>query len=102
MVDNRGDAWEFSRGELQRYFERVTLNGMKIQEPTPALTELLDIEMPGEEVALVIGAYLADTRLMGRRFFTLLGSLALHLWDEGDVTNKSTKSSTLTCGVRPA
>ena len=67
FIENRGDAWEFSRDELQRYFERVASNCTKVQRPTPAFAELLDNEIPGEEAALAIGAYLDAARLMGRR-----------------------------------
>ena len=75
-VANQGDAWEFSRGELSRYFERAAACGAFLPEPTPALSQLIGIDAPGDNVTRMMGAYLDAARLMGRRTAELHLALA--------------------------
>ncbi len=67
FVANQGDAWEYTRGELVRYFERVAARGTMLQEATPALSKLIEVETPDDEALGLIGAYLDAARLLGRR-----------------------------------
>jgi maltose alpha-D-glucosyltransferase/alpha-amylase len=67
FVANQGDAWEYSHGELGRYFERAAARGAILQEPTPVLSKLIEVETPDDETKSMIGAYLDAARLMGRR-----------------------------------
>ncbi|MBI3758327.1 MAG: putative maltokinase, partial [Deltaproteobacteria bacterium] len=75
FVPNQGDAWEYSRGELGRYFERAATRAMP-HEPTPAFSKLIDVEAPDDDVTGMIGAYLDAARLMGRRTAELHLALA--------------------------
>jgi maltose alpha-D-glucosyltransferase / alpha-amylase len=75
-VANQSDAWEFSRGELSRYFERAAARGTILSGPTPALSQLIGIDAPGEDVTSMIGAYLDAARLIGRRTAELHLALA--------------------------
>lgn len=66
-VANQGDAWEYSRHELERYFERAAARGPCPGgiERTPV--EMLELEAPDADVSRMIGAYLDAARLLGRR-----------------------------------
>ena len=76
FVANQGDAWEYSRGELGRYFERAATRSAILQEPTPSLSKLIGVEAPDDEATRMIGAYLEAARLMGRRTAELHLALA--------------------------
>jgi maltose alpha-D-glucosyltransferase/alpha-amylase len=67
LVPNQGDAWEYTRGELVRYFERIAARGAILQKPTPALSKLIEAETPDDDAKAMIGAYLDAARLLGRR-----------------------------------
>jgi maltose alpha-D-glucosyltransferase / alpha-amylase len=75
-VANQGDAWEYSRGELSRYFERAATRDVFIAQPTPVLSDLLGVDAPDDEASRMIGAYLDAARLMGRRTAELHLALA--------------------------
>jgi len=63
-VRNQGDAWEFTRHELTRYFERAATRG---EMPADADFDPLDTGGPDAEVSRMIGAYLEAARLLGQR-----------------------------------
>src|SRR5262249_27207688 len=67
FVANQGDAWEFTRRELERYFGRAATRDPSSLQMSASLFELLDVENPDEGVAHAIGAYLDAARLMGQR-----------------------------------
>ena len=75
-VANQGDAWDYTRAELSRYFERAATRSAFVAAPTPPLSELIDIESPDDEAMRMIGAYLDAARLMGRRTAELHLALA--------------------------
>jgi len=75
-VTNQGDAWEYSRGELSRYFERAATRSTLVATAAPVLFDLTDVETPGDEASRMIGAYLDAARLMGRRTAELHLALA--------------------------
>jgi maltose alpha-D-glucosyltransferase / alpha-amylase len=67
FVPNQGDAWEFTRSELRRFFERAATRPESPPAATAPLLDLLDEEGPDPEAAHLIGAYLNAARLMGER-----------------------------------
>jgi maltose alpha-D-glucosyltransferase / alpha-amylase len=75
-VANQGDAWEYSRSELSRYFERAATRIAVVSEPTPVLAEMIRDQAPDDEATQMIGAYLEAARLMGRRTAELHLALA--------------------------
>ena len=76
-VPNQGDAWQHTLDCLNRYFEGVlTLpKGASLPPPSKALPELADAPVPNE-VAEVIGPYLASAQLLGQRTGELHRALA--------------------------
>jgi maltose alpha-D-glucosyltransferase/alpha-amylase len=67
FVHNQGDAWEYTRRELNRYFERAATRTQIILPPAKPLVELLAEESPDRAAADMIGAYLDAARLLGIR-----------------------------------
>jgi maltose alpha-D-glucosyltransferase/alpha-amylase len=67
FVPNQGDAWEFTRSELRRFFERAATRSDLPHSPQAPLLDLLDEEGPEPETGHLIGAYLNAARLMGER-----------------------------------
>jgi maltose alpha-D-glucosyltransferase/alpha-amylase len=67
FVANQGDAWEFTRSELRRYFERAATRSEPPVAPRAPLLDLLGEEGPDPEASHLIGAYLNAARLMGER-----------------------------------
>jgi maltose alpha-D-glucosyltransferase / alpha-amylase len=67
FVHNHGDAWEYTRRELNRYFERAATRTQLIAPPDKPVVELLAEEAPDRAAADMIGAYLDIARLLGRR-----------------------------------
>ncbi|HKV53727.1 MAG TPA: maltose alpha-D-glucosyltransferase [Candidatus Binataceae bacterium] len=76
FVHNHGDAWEFTRRELNRYFERAATRTQLVAPPGKPVTELLAAESPDRAAADMIGAYLEAARLLGRRTAELHLALA--------------------------
>jgi maltose alpha-D-glucosyltransferase/alpha-amylase len=67
FIANQGDAWEFTRAELRRYFERAATRTELPPAPGRALIDLLDEEGPDPAANHAIGAYLGAARLIGQR-----------------------------------
>lgn len=78
FVPNQGDAWKYTLGALDRYFERVLAKAAKIENiPVPggnlmALTEEVLTPLAIE----TIGPYLEEARLLGQRTGELHVTLA--------------------------
>jgi maltose alpha-D-glucosyltransferase/alpha-amylase len=75
-VANQGAAWEYSRGELSRYFERAATRNIFVAKPAPVLSDIIGVSAPDDEASQMIGAYLDAARLMGRRTAQLHLALA--------------------------
>jgi maltose alpha-D-glucosyltransferase/alpha-amylase len=67
FVLNRGDAWEYTRRELNRYFERAATRTQLVAPPGKSLVELLSENSPDRAGADMVGVYLEVARLLGRR-----------------------------------
>jgi maltose alpha-D-glucosyltransferase / alpha-amylase len=67
FVPNHGDAWEYTRRELNRYFERAATRTQLVSPPGKPLIELLSENSPDRAGADMIGAYLDMARLLGHR-----------------------------------
>jgi maltose alpha-D-glucosyltransferase/alpha-amylase len=68
FVSNQGDAWEYTRKELNRYFERaVTKKDIAVRALNKPLMALLAEREPDPVVEMMVGAYLEVARLLGRR-----------------------------------
>jgi len=67
FVANHGDAWEYTRRELNRYFERAATRTELVPPPGKHMVELLGEQSPDRAVADMIGVYLDVARLLGRR-----------------------------------
>src|SRR5207247_787300 len=67
FVANHGDAWEYTRRELNRYFERAATRTQVVAPPGKPLIELLSQESPDRAAAEMVGVYLDVARLLGRR-----------------------------------
>jgi maltose alpha-D-glucosyltransferase/alpha-amylase len=67
FVHNHGDAWEYTRRELNRYFERAATRTQLVPPPGKPLVELLDEKSPDRAGADMVGVYLDVARLLGRR-----------------------------------
>lgn len=66
FVPNRGDAWEYTLEQAERFFQRALQHGPPPMPPTQHPLELIHVAPPGEAVNL-IGAYLESARLLGER-----------------------------------
>ncbi|MEO6952687.1 MAG: maltose alpha-D-glucosyltransferase [Polyangia bacterium] len=66
FVPNQGDAWRYTRDELQRYYERAAASKEQLQPATGTFTEQL-VLVPPQGVRDLVGAYLDAARLMGQR-----------------------------------
>ncbi|MGH7906038.1 MAG: putative maltokinase, partial [Candidatus Binataceae bacterium] len=77
FVANQGDAWEYTRHELERYFERVvTKKDVSIATSKRPFVQVITSEEPPAAVGDLIGAYLEIARVMGRRTAELHLALA--------------------------
>ena len=78
-LPNEGEAWEFTREEVQRYFERVLSRKTEIREP-PALpavltgTDFASVQAPLQE--LLGGYYFELAGLVGKRTAEMHAALA--------------------------
>jgi len=75
FVPNEGDAWRYTLDELGHYYERVAVGGEVPARPPGRLVDLARTEPPAEDATL-IGSYLGDARLLGRRTAELHCALA--------------------------
>jgi maltose alpha-D-glucosyltransferase / alpha-amylase len=76
FVHNHGDAWEYTRRELNRYFERAATRTQVVPPPSKPLVQLLAEESPDRAAADMVGVYLDIARLLGRRTAELHLALA--------------------------
>src|SRR5439155_9338132 len=67
FVQNHGDAWEYTRRELNRYFERAATRTQLVPPPGKPLVELLAEDSPDRAGADMVGVYLDVARLLGIR-----------------------------------
>jgi maltose alpha-D-glucosyltransferase/alpha-amylase len=67
FVPNQGDAWEYTRRELNRYFERAATRTQLVPPPGKPLVELLAENSPDRAGADMVGVYLDVAHLLGRR-----------------------------------
>jgi maltose alpha-D-glucosyltransferase / alpha-amylase len=67
FVHNHGDAWEYTRRELNRYFERAATRTQLVAPPGKPLIELLAEDAPDRAGADMVGVYLDIARLLGHR-----------------------------------
>jgi maltose alpha-D-glucosyltransferase/alpha-amylase len=67
FVHNHGDAWEYTRRELNRYFERAATRTQPVPPPGKPLIELLAQDSPDRAGADMVGVYLDVARLLGQR-----------------------------------
>ncbi len=77
-VPNEGDAWEYTGGLLQEYFERVAALEAGPPRTAPTTGRLLAAgsEGPSELARDTIGVYLGDAALLGRRTAEMHAALA--------------------------
>jgi maltose alpha-D-glucosyltransferase/alpha-amylase len=76
FVHNHGDAWEYTRRELNRYFERAATRTQLVPPPGKPLVELLALNSPDRAGADMVGVYLDIARLLGHRTAELHLALA--------------------------
>ena len=76
FVPNQGDAWEYTKHELNRYFERAATRNSIVESPARPLTELLEEQQPDEAALEMIGAYIEIARMLGQRTAELHHALA--------------------------
>jgi maltose alpha-D-glucosyltransferase / alpha-amylase len=81
-VHNHGDAWEYTRRELNRYFERAATRTQLVPPPDKSLIELLDETAPDRAGADMVGVYLDIARLLGRRTAELHLALSSEVEEE--------------------
>ena len=75
-VPNQGDAWSYTLGAIDQYFERVLARRNAITAPPPtALLAFADQEVPAA-MADTLGGYLESARLLGQRTAELHRALA--------------------------
>jgi maltose alpha-D-glucosyltransferase / alpha-amylase len=67
FVHNHGDAWEYTRRELNRYFERAATRTQLVPPPGKPLVELLSENSADRAGADMVGVYLDVARLLGHR-----------------------------------
>jgi maltose alpha-D-glucosyltransferase / alpha-amylase len=92
FVPNHGDAWEYTRRELNRYFERAATRTQVVSAPGKPLIDLL-ADSPDRASADMVGAYLDMARLLGHRTAEL--HLALSSEEEDLAFNPEPFSSQL-------
>jgi maltose alpha-D-glucosyltransferase/alpha-amylase len=67
FVANQGDAWQFTRAELERYFENAATRTEPPRIPDKPMVELIEQSDPDPIATEMIGAYLDASRMIGRR-----------------------------------
>jgi maltose alpha-D-glucosyltransferase/alpha-amylase len=76
FVPNQGDAWQFTLGELHRYFESAATKSGPAPAAPKALVELLALTEPDPLAAELMAPYLDSARQMGQRVAELHLALA--------------------------
>jgi maltose alpha-D-glucosyltransferase/alpha-amylase len=76
FVPNQGDAWEYTKRELNRYFERAATRSSIVECPPRPLTELLEEQQPDPAAIDMIGVYIEIARMLGQRTAELHLALA--------------------------
>ena len=76
FVHNHGDTWEYTRRELNRYFERAATRTQLVPPPGRALVDLLTEKSPDRAGSDMVGVYLDVARLLGQRTAELHLALA--------------------------
>ena len=68
-IQNEGDAWTYTLDVVDDYYERMLADRPEIDTPPVTTRQLLAdaAAEPPEQVAELIGSYLADARLLGQR-----------------------------------
>jgi maltose alpha-D-glucosyltransferase / alpha-amylase len=67
FLPNQGDAWSYARNELDRYFERASVQQSIPRLPAGSILDLAAMEGPDPASSRMIGAFLEAARLLGRR-----------------------------------
>lgn len=70
LVQNQGDAWQYTLDSIGHYFERVLAGGMEVKEIPQCPSSLFDIkfeDLPPLLQELIGGLYLEMISLMGKR-----------------------------------
>ena len=78
-IPNEGDAWSFSLGAVERYYENVLNAGFEATRNVPSPDRLVEFDsatLDEEFVGLVDGFYLEMSRVLGRRTAELHNALA--------------------------
>ncbi len=79
LVPNEGDAWKYSLDAIGKYFERVLLKKLEIQEMPHVSSCLFDLvfqEIPANVQELIGSIYLERANLLGKRTAELHLALA--------------------------
>jgi maltose alpha-D-glucosyltransferase / alpha-amylase len=76
FVPNEGDAWHFTRAELERFLENAATRSDSPAATATTLDKLLALPEPDPLAAELIGHYLDVARLMGKRVAELHLALA--------------------------
>ena len=76
FVPNEGDAWQFTRAELDRFLETAATSSNPPPSTEKTLVELLELPEPDPIAAEMAGHYLDSARLMGKRVAELHLALA--------------------------
>jgi maltose alpha-D-glucosyltransferase/alpha-amylase len=76
FVANQGDAWSYARNELDRYFERASVQQASPTLPAASVLDLIGTDRPDASSSRMIGAFLEAARLIGRRVAELHLALA--------------------------
>jgi len=83
FVPNQGDAWEYTLGELHRYFESTATKSGPAPATQKTVFELLSLTEPDPLAAELMAPYLDSARQMGQRIAELHLALASNT-DEPD------------------
>jgi maltose alpha-D-glucosyltransferase / alpha-amylase len=76
FVPNQGDAWSYARNELDRYFERASVQQASLSLPAASILDLVGATGPDASSSRMVGAFLEAARLIGRRVAELHLALA--------------------------
>jgi maltose alpha-D-glucosyltransferase/alpha-amylase len=76
FVPNQGDAWSYACNELDRYFERASVQQTIPPLPEGSIPGLVGADGPDAFSSRMIGAFLEAARLLGRRVAELHLALA--------------------------
>lgn len=77
FLPNQGDAWSYARNELDRYFERASVQQAIPRVPAGSILDLAAMAAPDPASSRMIGAFIEAARLLGRRVGELHLALAI-------------------------